>query len=149
MGDEAEAQTRKERMLPYQVNAALMQAAKADAYFMHCLPAHAGEEVTQAVLDSPQSIIFDEAENRLHTQKAILAKLAELNANSSSATDRSGPSDTESAQKSHPLHPKFLARGYTRPRLDWAPTARGNSPRQWSRRHSRAACSTPRPVLRV
>lgn len=81
MGDEAEAQTRKERMLPYQVNAALMQAAKADAYFMHCLPAHAGEEVTQAVLDSPQSIIFDEAENRLHTQKAILAKLAELNAN--------------------------------------------------------------------
>ena len=80
MGDEAEAQTRKERMQPYQVNAALMQVAKADAYFMHCLPAHAGEEVTQAVLDSPQSIIFDEAENRLHTQKAILAKLAELNA---------------------------------------------------------------------
>ena len=80
MGDEAEAQTRKERMQPYQVNAALMQAAKADAYFMHCLPAHAGEEVTQAVLDSPQSVIFDEAENRLHAQKAILAKLAELNA---------------------------------------------------------------------
>jgi ornithine carbamoyltransferase len=80
MGDEAEAAERKRCMAPYQVTPELMALAKPDAYFMHCLPAHAGEEVSQAVLDSPQSIIFDEAENRLHAQKAILAKLVELNA---------------------------------------------------------------------
>jgi ornithine carbamoyltransferase len=79
MGDEAEAAERKARMLPYQVTSELMSLAKDDAVFMHCLPAHAGEEVSQEVLDSPQSIIFDEAENRLHTQKAIMAKLVELN----------------------------------------------------------------------
>lgn len=79
MGDEAEAEERKRRMAPYQVTTELLALAKPDAYFMHCLPAHAGEEVSQAVLDSPQSIIFDEAENRLHAQKAILAKLVELN----------------------------------------------------------------------
>ncbi|MGB0743670.1 MAG: ornithine carbamoyltransferase, partial [Opitutales bacterium] len=79
MGDEAEAAERKAEMLPYQVTTELIDAAKPDALFMHCLPAHAGEEVSQEVLDSPQSIIFDEAENRLHTQKAILAKLVELN----------------------------------------------------------------------
>lgn len=80
MGDEAEAAERKEQMLPYQVTSELMALAHPDACFMHCLPAHAGEEVSQDVLDSPQSIIFDEAENRLHAQKAILAKLVELNA---------------------------------------------------------------------
>ena len=80
MGDEATASSRKARMQPYQVTQPLMAMAKPDAYFMHCLPAHAGEEVSQEVLDSPRSIIFDEAENRLHTQKAIMAKLAELNA---------------------------------------------------------------------
>ena len=79
MGDEAEAAQRCTEMAPYQVNAELMALAKPDAYFMHCLPAHAGEEVSQAVLDSPQSIIYDEAENRLHAQKAIMAKLVELN----------------------------------------------------------------------
>ena len=79
MGDEAEASDRKAQMMPYQVTSELMAAAKPDALFMHCLPAHAGEEVSQKVLDSPQSIIFDEAENRLHTQKAIMAKLVELN----------------------------------------------------------------------
>ena len=57
-----------------------MALAKRSAYFMHCLPAHAGEEVTQCVLDSEQSIIFEQAENRLHAQKAIIAKLVELNA---------------------------------------------------------------------
>jgi len=80
MGDEAEAAERKAKMAPYQVNSGLMALASSDAVFMHCLPAHAGEEVSQEVLESPQSIIFDEAENRLHAQKAILAKLVQLNA---------------------------------------------------------------------
>lgn len=79
MGDEAEAAARKAAMAAYQVNSELMALAKPGAFFMHCLPAHAGEEVSQEVLDSPQSIIFDEAENRLHAQKAIMAKLVELN----------------------------------------------------------------------
>jgi ornithine carbamoyltransferase len=58
------------------VTAKLFAAAKPDALFMHCLPAHPGEEVEQAVLDSPRSIVFDQAENRLHVQKAIMATLA-------------------------------------------------------------------------
>jgi ornithine carbamoyltransferase len=62
-------------MRPYAVTAKVFAAAKRDALFMHCLPAHAGEEVDQAVLDNPRSIIFDEAENRLHMQKAIMASL--------------------------------------------------------------------------
>ncbi len=58
---------------PYQVNDAVMQAAKKDAIFMHCLPAHRGEEVTASVIDGPQSVVWDEAENRLHAQKGILS----------------------------------------------------------------------------
>jgi len=59
-------------MMPYQVNERLMAMAKSDAVFLHCLPAHRGEEVTDAVIDGPQSLIWDEAENRLHAQKSIL-----------------------------------------------------------------------------
>jgi ornithine carbamoyltransferase len=75
MGQEGESAERVRRMMPYQVTAKLFGAARPDALFMHCLPAHPGEEVTQEVLDNPRSVIFDEAENRLHVQKAILATL--------------------------------------------------------------------------
>ena len=76
MGQEDEAQERESVFAPYQVNAALMAHASAGALFMHCLPAHRGEEVTSDVLDSPRSVVFDQAENRLHAQKALLALLA-------------------------------------------------------------------------
>ncbi|SFU87863.1 ornithine carbamoyltransferase [Methylobacterium sp. 174MFSha1.1] len=72
MGDEDEAH-RHNLLMPYQVNGRLMGAAAKDAVFMHCLPAHRGEEVTADVIDGPQSVVFDEAENRLHAQKGILA----------------------------------------------------------------------------
>jgi ornithine carbamoyltransferase len=72
MGD-SEAERRQNLLQRYQVNARLMSRAKRDAVFMHCLPAHRGEEVTDAVIDGPNSVVFDEAENRLHAQKGILA----------------------------------------------------------------------------
>ncbi len=75
MGQEAEAYARKTVFRPYQVNAALFARAKADALFMHCLPAHRGEEVTDEVIDSPNSVVFPQAENRLHAQKAIMLEL--------------------------------------------------------------------------
>jgi ornithine carbamoyltransferase len=75
MGQEAEAEERKRRFAGFQVDAALMARARPDALFMHCLPAHRGEEVTGEVADAPYSVIFDEAENRLHAQKAVLAIL--------------------------------------------------------------------------
>ena len=73
MGDEDEARSRHNLLAPYQVNARLMGAAGKDAIFMHCLPAHRGEEVTDEVIDGPQSVVFDEAENRLHAQKGVIA----------------------------------------------------------------------------
>ncbi|MFY9845860.1 MAG: ornithine carbamoyltransferase [Terriglobales bacterium] len=75
MGHEDEAEERATILSPFQVNAALMQLAKPNALFMHCLPAHRGQEVTDQVIDSVNSVIFDQAENRLHIQKAILVWL--------------------------------------------------------------------------
>ena len=72
MGEEAEAGQRRVIFAPYQVNAALMAAAAPGALFMHCLPAHRGEEVSAEVIESSASVVFDQAENRLHTQKALL-----------------------------------------------------------------------------
>lgn len=78
MGDE-DTDRRMKLLRPYQVNGKLMRAAASDAIFMHCLPAHRGDEVTGEVIDGPQSVVFDEAENRLHAQKAILAWCFGLN----------------------------------------------------------------------
>jgi ornithine carbamoyltransferase len=75
MGQEAETDLRRRLFAPYQVNEALMSLAKPGAFFMHCLPAHRGEEVTDDVLESPASLVFDQAENRLHCQKALLAMM--------------------------------------------------------------------------
>lgn len=75
MGQEAESAARRTAFAAYQVNAALMALAKPDAVFLHCLPCHRGEEVTAEVVDGPWSVVFDEAENRLHVHKAILAAL--------------------------------------------------------------------------
>jgi ornithine carbamoyltransferase len=69
---QAHAETKLKAMMPFQVDEALMAAAKPDARFLHCLPAHRGEEVTDAVIDGPQSLIWPEAENRLHAQKSVL-----------------------------------------------------------------------------
>jgi ornithine carbamoyltransferase len=76
MGQESETDTRKQIFAPFQVNEAMVANAEPDALFMHCLPAHRGDEVTDAVMDAPYSVVFDQAENRLHTQKALLALLA-------------------------------------------------------------------------
>ena len=75
MGQEAEAEERKKVFMPFQVNQKLMDAANKEAMFMHCLPAHRGEEVTDEVIDAPYSYVFPEAENRLHAQKAVIYQL--------------------------------------------------------------------------
>jgi ornithine carbamoyltransferase len=72
MGQEEEQARRVRAFADFQVNSAIMSAAHPDALFMHCLPAHRGEEVSAAVIDGPQSVVWDEAENRLHAQKALL-----------------------------------------------------------------------------
>jgi ornithine carbamoyltransferase len=75
MGYEAENEQRRQAFAPWSVDARLMRAARSDALFMHCLPAHRGEEVTAEVIDGPQSVVWDEAENRLHVQKALMEYL--------------------------------------------------------------------------
>lgn len=75
MGQENESRLRQSTFLPYQANAELMAKAKPGALFLHCLPAHRGEEVTDEVIEAPTSVVFDQAENRLHTEKALLIML--------------------------------------------------------------------------
>jgi ornithine carbamoyltransferase len=78
MGQEHEAARRRPAFQPYQVNTALMQIARPEALAMHCLPAHRGEEITAEVIDGPNSVVFDQAENRLHVQKALVLTLLNL-----------------------------------------------------------------------
>jgi len=75
MGQEKEAQERKKIFKDFQVSRDLIKLAKKNVFIMHCLPAHRGEEITDEVIDSRNSIVFDQAENRMHVQKAILIKL--------------------------------------------------------------------------
>ena len=75
MGFEAENEARKKAFANWKVDARMMSAAKPDALFMHCLPAHRGEEVDAEVIDGPQSVVWDEAENRMHAQKALMEYL--------------------------------------------------------------------------
>jgi ornithine carbamoyltransferase len=75
MGQEAETEARLRVFRPYQINQELVSLAAANAIVLHCLPAHRGEEITDEVIDGPQSVVFDQAENRMHAQKAILARL--------------------------------------------------------------------------
>jgi len=75
MGFEAENEQRRKAFAHWRVDAAMMEAAAPDALFMHCLPAHRGEEVDAEVIDGPQSVVWDEAENRMHAQKALMEYL--------------------------------------------------------------------------
>jgi ornithine carbamoyltransferase len=75
MGEEAEAKKREKALRPYQVNSATVKLAKKDCLVMHCLPAQRGHEITDEVIDGPNSVVFDQAENRLHVQKALLTML--------------------------------------------------------------------------
>jgi ornithine carbamoyltransferase len=75
MGEEQEAEERARIFRPYQVNDVLLAEAKPDVIVMHCLPAHRGQEITDAVCDGPHSVLWDQAENRMHAQKAILGWL--------------------------------------------------------------------------
>ncbi|NJD56084.1 MAG: ornithine carbamoyltransferase [Nitrospirae bacterium] len=75
MGQEKDAEDKKKRLKDYQINAKLLECSKKDVVVLHCLPAHRGEEITDGVLDGPHSVVFDQAENRLHTQKALLEML--------------------------------------------------------------------------
>lgn len=89
MGQEAEEEKRKAAFTPYQVTEEVMSLAKKDAVFMHCLPARRGLEVSDAVIDGPQSIVFDQAENRLHAQKAVMLALMQQDASGLNPKQRS------------------------------------------------------------
>ena len=97
MGQEDEAAERRRIFAPYQVNDALMAPAGPGALFMHCLPAHRGEEVTAEVIESPASVVFDQAENRLHAQKALLLTLL---APRHQVTNCNADADAESERRS-------------------------------------------------
>jgi ornithine carbamoyltransferase len=86
MGQENDGLDRHTPFRPYQVNEKLLGVADPDAIVLHCLPAHRGEEITDEVMDGPQSAVFDQAENRLHAQKALLAWLLVVNSNSREGT---------------------------------------------------------------
>jgi ornithine carbamoyltransferase len=77
MGQESEAERRRRDLLPFQVNGELLAAADSGAVVMHCLPAHRGDEITDEIMDGDRAIVFDQAENRLHAQKALLVRLLE------------------------------------------------------------------------
>ena len=79
MGDESERERKLKVFKPFQINRDLMEKANSDVIIMHCLPAHRGEEITDDIMSDPHSVIFDQAENRLHAQKALLFKLMEAN----------------------------------------------------------------------
>jgi ornithine carbamoyltransferase len=89
MGDEAERENRIALLSPYQVDGKLMELARPEALFLHCLPAHVGEEVSESVYHGPGSIVFDQAENRLHAQKAILSLLSQSTTTSSTGGESS------------------------------------------------------------
>jgi ornithine carbamoyltransferase len=76
MGQEAESQVRRAAFAGYQINRRLLEVASTDVLVMHCLPAHRGEEITADVLDGPRSVVLDQAENRLHAQKAVMVWLS-------------------------------------------------------------------------
>jgi ornithine carbamoyltransferase len=114
MGDDDE-EKRKALLRPFQVDSALMGAAKKDAIFMHCLPAHRGDEVSAAVIDGPQSAVWDEAENRLHVQKAILAWC--LGSGTLGATKAKRAKVVNLADAKHTVKRRKAASNATKPRV--------------------------------
>jgi len=107
MGQEKDAAWRKASFAGYQVNPRLLELAKSDALFMHCLPAHRGEEVTDEVMDGPQSIVVEQAENRLHLQKALMVELVRANEASRPAAAPGAPAPRSVARTLRTKRPKL------------------------------------------